>query len=162
MLCEKCKKNEATTHIKTNINGVVETHHLCGHCAAEQGYSNNMFAFGIGDLLGSFLGGSAPVSQSVRCPVCGASFDEIAASGKVGCDKCYEVFLDRLVPSLERMHGRSKHVGKRPQTLNAQPTVAERINCLRGQLNDAVAAQEFERAAQLRDQIKELEEQDND
>jgi protein arginine kinase activator len=164
MLCDKCKKNEATTHIKTNINGVVSSHNLCAHCAAQ--YGGSPFGMGISQMLGSFFdGGSAPVGKTVRCPQCGASFEEIAASGKVGCDKCYEVFLDRLVPSLERMHGRSKHVGKAPAVHLAQAeqhSAADELDRLRAELRAAIEVQEFERAAELRDKIKALEAESNE
>lgn len=164
MLCDKCKKNEATTHIKTNINGVVSSLNLCAHCAAQ--YGGSPFGMGISQMLGSFFdSGSTPASKTVRCPQCGASFDEIAASGKVGCDKCYEVFLDRLVPSLERIHGRSKHVGKAPSAHVAESektSAAGELESLRAELSAAIEKQEFERAAELRDLIKAKEAECNE
>lgn len=163
MLCDKCKKNQATTHIKTNINGVVSSYNLCAHCAEQ--YGGTTFGMGVSQMLGSFFdSGSTAVGKTTRCPQCGASFEEIAASGKVGCDKCYEVFLDRLAPSLERMHGRSKHVGKAPAARLMQPKAADtaELERLRAELSAAIEKQEFERAAELRDQIKAKEAEGNE
>ena len=80
MLCEKCGKNHATTHIKTVINGIVREYNLCGECAAKSGYATN----GITGMLASMLGDMSfpTVTKQKRCEVCGATFADIAKSGK--------------------------------------------------------------------------------
>lgn len=164
MLCDQCGQKPATTHVKTNINGVTHAYHLCEECAAKMGYHTAAGlggGFGLNDLFGSFFGESLAAhpraAQTVRCPGCGASFDDIARSGRVGCAKCYETFLDQLLPSLQRMHGKSRHAGKAPSGATAEAKRESRLESLKRQLAAAVDAQEYEKAAGLRDEIRQLE-----
>ncbi len=166
MLCQNCKKNEATTHLKQIINGDMAESHLCSECASHLGYSDMFSGFGLNlsGLFSSFLGDmmpSIPASSAPRCPGCGASFSDIAKEGKVGCAECYRTFYDKLLPSIQRIHGKIKHSGKVSQSAPAEvkvETKEERIAKLRTQMNDAVAKQEFELAAKIRDEIKAIEE----
>ncbi|MBQ3046141.1 MAG: UvrB/UvrC motif-containing protein [Clostridia bacterium] len=165
MLCQNCGKNEATTHIKQIINGDMAESHLCSECASHLGYSDMFSGFGLNlsELFGGFLGDTKPSvssGKSPRCPKCGSSFDEIVHSGKVGCADCYRTFYDRLLPSIQRIHGKIKHSGKTAAVASAQPkveTTAEKIEKLKSAMNDAVAKQDFENAAKIRDEIKALE-----
>lgn len=165
MLCQNCGKNEATTHIKQIINGDMAESHLCSECASHLGYSDMFSGFGLNlsELFGGFLGDTKPSISSgktPRCPKCGSSFDEIVHSGKVGCADCYRTFYDRLLPSIQRIHGKIKHSGKTAVSSPVQPkieTTAEKIEKLKAAMNDAVSKQEFETAAKIRDEIKALE-----
>ena len=131
MLCQNCGKNEATTHIKQIVNGDMAESHLCAECAQNLGYSDMLSGFGLD--LSEFLG---------------------------GCAECYRTFYDELLPSIQRIHGRIKHSGKASSGAIDQPkeeTKEEKIAKLKTQMDEAVAAQEFEQAAKLRDEIKSLE-----
>lgn len=160
MLCEKCGKNTATTHIKTVINGVVTEMNLCGYCAAKHGYTD--FSKGsLSALLSSMLASgvqNAGKIQTGRCSFCGATFAQIAESGKVGCANCYKDFKNELLPYFKRIHGSVQHSGKNPisvklATTSAAPTIEE----LKIRLAELVALEKFEEAAVLRDKIKEEE-----
>lgn len=157
MLCQSCEKNQATTYIKKVVNGELTEMNLCTECAKEMGYGKIFgTGFDFSNLLGSFLGEGLPARTSAtRCSGCGSSFADIARSGKVGCAGCYEVFYDDLLPSLKRIHGNTKHTGKRAE-IKAQ-TPEHKIKSLKKQLKKAIEAQEFEEAAKLRDEIKVLE-----
>lgn len=165
MLCQNCGKNEATTHIKQIINGDMAESHLCAECAKSLGYSDVFSGFGLdlSEFLGGFLGDMMPSlrrSKTERCPKCGISFNDIVRSGKVGCAECYRTFYDELLPSIQRIHGRIKHSGKASHGASEKPreeTTEEKIEKLKKQMNETVAAQEFENAAKLRDEIKALE-----
>ena len=197
MKCQHCGKNEANVHLRQNINGQVTEHALCTQCAEQMGVGGMFADFGsfggfgglgmmsgfdhfagLGSLLGSMLGGTQQrtLPRTTRCKVCGSSFDDIASRGKLGCADCYELFADRLAPSIERMHNRAKHVGKLPgrPAVSSAPAAApaapaaeqpaarpepktETADDLRAQLRAAVAAEEYEKAAILRDRIKEME-----
>lgn len=162
MLCEKCGKNVATTHIKTNINGVIEVHHLCSECAQQQSYKTpDMLDSLIDSFFGDTLRAQMGSDNRRRCEGCGMCFDDIVETGKVGCDKCYETFLDQLLPSLQRMHGRSRHAGKTPSGAPRVETKQDKISTLKSKLQKAIDAQEFEQAAKLRDEIKEAEKEDD-
>lgn len=163
MLCQKCGINTATTHIRKSINGVQEELMLCSDCAAKLGY--NELSFFSGGLLGSLLAGAMAdktAANAVRCPGCGISFEEIARTGKVGCAGCYTQFGDRLTPTIERLHGRAGHIGKVPENARKKKPEKPLAERLKEELAQAIEAQEFEKAAQLRDQIKELEESGHD
>ena len=185
MLCEICKKNQATFFYKQTKNGVTVEKNLCSSCAKEQGLSvNNGFFdsadFGIdnffGGLLGSFATGGPKIVAARKCPVCSTEMGEIVRSGKVGCAKCYEVFRTSLIPTVTKIHGNVAHCGKIPagcetatekstevpQTENQAPaekelSKEEQLLSLKRKLAEAIELQEYEMAAQYRDSINELE-----
>ncbi len=165
MLCQNCGKNEATTHIKQIINGDMAESHLCSDCASHLGYSDMFSGFGLNlsELFGGFLGDMMPSLSSgktQRCAKCGTSFEEIVHNGRVGCADCYTTFYDRLLPSIQRIHGKIQHSGKVSTAPSETPkveTTEEKIEKLRAAMNEAVAKQEFEEAAKIRDEIKALE-----
>lgn len=161
MLCQNCKKNEATTHIKRIINGETTQAHLCSDCAKSLGYDSMFsdFGFSFSDMLSSFFNEPALASigaHSLRCDKCGSSFEDIVRSGKIGCADCYDTFYDKLLPSLERIHGKTSHEGKIP---NASEIIEKRteLEDLKAELKKAVDAQDYEQAAVLRDKINAAE-----
>ena len=168
MLCQACGKHPATTHVKTIVNGELSECALCAECAKKMGYGDLFgdWGFHFGALLGNPLGKSEPLPHSVRCPSCGASFEDIAQAGKVGCAECYHTFYDRLIPSIQRIHGNTTHRGKRPGSAALvvrgehaiQAVPQEELEIKRRKLQDAIKEQRFEEAAVLRDEIKALEE----
>ena len=164
MICQSCGKNQATTHIKTIVNGELKEYMLCPECAQKMGYAPFFGGMGLNleNFLGSFLGengsfAGAQSQQAVRCKKCGSSFADIARSGKMGCAECYTTFYDKLLPSIQRIHGNTAHCGKVVGSAGLRAKRASELEMLRSQLNEAVRQQEFEQAARLRDQIKELE-----
>ncbi len=163
MLCQNCGKYEATTHVKRIVNGESAEAHLCSDCAKALGYNDVFGGFGntFGDLLGSFFGEpqvSAISSRTIRCEKCGNTFNDIVNSGKIGCADCYTTFYDKLLPSLQRIHGKTRHEGKNPTIIKAEVTNVNPIEDLEEQLRIAIDQQNFEKAAQLRDKINELKE----
>ncbi|MBR6533060.1 MAG: UvrB/UvrC motif-containing protein [Clostridia bacterium] len=162
MLCEKCGKNHATTHIKTVVNGVIREYNLCDSCAANSGYATNSLTGMLASMFGDFTKQESLIPQT-KCSVCGATFRDIAKSGKVGCGECYNTFYDELLPYLKRVHGSTKHVGKVP--CSAPLTViqkGETIEDLRNELARLVREENYEQAAVVRDKIKEMEAGENE
>lgn len=162
MLCQSCGKNTANTHIKKVINGDVKEYMLCESCAKKLGYGDifNDFSLNFDNFLGSFFTENIPHKlrlDSTRCENCGSSFEDISSSGKVGCPNCYKVFYDKLVSSIKRIHGNTKHAGKLAASVNSNKRVENKIDDLKTELGFAIEEQEFEKAAKLRDKIKELE-----
>lgn len=160
MKCEKCGKNTATTHIKSIVNGVAKEINLCAVCAAKEGYGN-ISNVGLAGMLASMFGESLQsVSDNVgtKCSVCGATFSNIAKTGKVGCAECYNTFKNELLPYLKRVHGSTVHVGKVP---NSAPLIVKpkekTVDDLRIELNRLVSEEKYEQAAVVRDEIKRLE-----
>jgi len=169
MLCESCKERNATTHIKRVVNGVLTETHLCTECAGEYGYQTALNVFDMGSILGGLFSKTSNDEEVLRCKNCGSSFEDIKRTGKIGCAQCYDTFRDRLKSMIRQIHGTAEHKGKKPgsSALRVQDpnhammppkvTVLER---LKADLKKAVEEQNFENAAQLRDQIKELEKAD--
>ncbi len=166
MLCQNCGKYEATTHVKRIINGESAEAHLCSDCAKALGYNDVFGGFGntFGDLLGSFFGEPhtpSLTSRGLRCEKCGNTFNDIVNSGKIGCADCYTTFYEKLLPSLQRIHGKTRHEGKNPKILNTEAaTVRNETESLEKELKKAIEEQNFERAAELRDRIKAMKEED--
>ncbi len=160
MICQKCKQQQATTHVKQTVNGKTTEMMLCSSCASALGMNVlSTSSFDVGNLFGSlfaepFLRES---SQQSCCPGCGKTLKEIVQSGLVGCPNCYTTFYERLLPSIQRIHGKTTHVGKVAAAGSVACRKDHELETLRTALEEAVAKQEFERCAQIRDQIKELE-----
>ena len=117
MLCQSCGKNEATTHIKQIINGEMSESHLCAACSGNMGYDDmiDSFGFSVSRLLGGVPRSPARQKQmenAVHCKTCGATFDEIMQTGKVGCSDCYACFADSLMPIIKKIHGKTAHIVK--------------------------------------------------
>ena len=161
MKCEKCGINNATTHIRSVINGKVSEINLCGYCAANNGIGK-FGRYGIMDMLATAykdIETSSTDSVNVmRCRSCGATFADIASKGLVGCPECYKVFHSELMPTIRRIHGKNAHNGKIPYSSAPRLDRRTQIESLRKQMNDAVSTENFELAATLRDRIKSIEE----
>ncbi len=167
MLCENCKKNNATTYFKQNINGNIQEVYLCSECAAKLdmgGMSSSLFDF----FMPSQFRVRAEREQK-KCG-CGTTFYNISKTGKVGCPDCYETFRNELAAVLKKINGAKQHTGRCPQRFEngktedkkvAQPEVKEENleAKLRKELENAIKCENFEEAAKLRDQIKALKEE---
>ncbi|MEE1014047.1 MAG: UvrB/UvrC motif-containing protein [Clostridia bacterium] len=171
MKCQKCQTREATRHITEVINGKKQELHLCSECAAAspefQAMKHNM-DFGIGDFLGGIFGskpknlnGESSPRTSI-CPDCGMPFEEFLQKGRLGCGTCYSVFRNRLERPLRQIHGVCEHVGKVPSRMGGRLRLDRQVSHLEAELNAAVMKQDFERAAELRDRIKELKAQNQE
>lgn len=160
MLCDKCGKNVATTHIRSVVNGKKTEKHLCAECAAKEGIGglgnmglDSMLASMFGDALSPGLSGA----QS-RCKCCGSTFADIAKNGKAGCPECYKTFYNEFLPYLKRVHGSVNHIGKTPAyTAVEEHPAADTLSELKAELKRLVSEEKFEQAAEVRDKIKEME-----
>lgn len=166
MICERCKERQATVHYTEVINGQKKQLNLCEECARElrpQGFSF-MPQLNLHDFLGGLMGHNLGVSgfantssQANHCNVCGLSEKQFAQRGLLGCGSCYENFGGTLDSLVRRIHGTNRHTGKVPERTSDRVKLVKKVESLRKQLKQAVEAEEFERAAQLRDSIRELE-----
>lgn len=175
MLCDHCGKKEATIHFHEAANGQVHEVHLCSACADEMGYNkllagSSPFAGGMTpdwqDFLGSLFSQAMPSHGPAgkSCSFCGTTFEEFAKNAMAGCPHCYRTFYQELLPSIERIHGKTHHVGKIPRSASRdivarreQAVRMRQVDTLKHQLDEAVIRQEYEQAAKLRDEIKALE-----
>ncbi len=161
MLCEKCKANPATTYLKRTINGQTTEQHLCAACAAQTGWGSvwNDFGAEMPTLWGNLFAEPSlrSVTDPIRCECCGHTFGEISRSGKMGCPQCYTTFYDRLLPTIRRLHGKTRHTGKLPQAGTEAAKRERELESLKKQLAEAIEKQEYETCAVLRDRIREQE-----
>ncbi len=162
MLCEVCNKRRASIHYLEKVNDHVQEMHLCEECARDKGGSPKAH-FQIADLLAGLADMEIPVSvkrgKPKNCPGCGLAYEEFRKTGRLGCGRCYETYRDSLAPLLKRIHGSSAHAGKRPPgTAAARTSSAPRgLSALRMRLEQAVQNEEYEEAAKMRDEIREIE-----
>lgn len=160
MICPRCLKREASVHISRNINGKKEEFTVCDQCAKEMGFfGNSDLLFNISDFMSGFMGkGISPaLSDEKICPSCGMSISELAKTSKLGCSKCYEFFDSYLEPVMKRIHGNTRHVGKLPENADETFKKERQLSSLKEELKAAVSREDYEKAAQLRDKIKEME-----
>ena len=155
MLCEKCGKNHANTYYKTTVNGKTKEMYLCSECAAKLNGQSFDDIWNLGGLFfddsffGKALGLSSPKTVK-HCPSCGVTVQYIADTGKVGCADCYTTFDKELEAAIKRAHGASEH--KNETQPKADP-IAEKKALLR----QAIENEEYEKAAEIRDEIRKLE-----
>lgn len=164
MYCEECKQKPAAVHLTQVFNGNIMQSHLCEECAAKKG--GFMFdpgnKFSIPNLLSSIFGAGCsaaptPPTELDGCPNCGMTFDDIRQTGKLGCSECYKVFEQELEPTLRRIHGNSQHIGKIPSRGGEKVLLRKQMDNLKTQLQEAVNREEYEKAAGIRDNIKDME-----
>jgi protein arginine kinase activator len=154
MKCDLCDK-EAVVHLTQVINGEMKEIHLCEEHAIEQGIDLNS-PISITDIL---MGLSAPQKSiagelSLACPRCGLTRDEFRKTGRLGCPECYKTFMAELTMAIKTMHHSGQHIGKIPEREGVQTRMKSKIARLQQELDAAVAREDFEKAAKLRDQIK--------
>ena len=159
MKCEHCHQNEATVHLTQVAEGQVKKLHLCEQCAKEMGMDFEG-PMAMADLVLG-LGQPSPEKKSPEtsaCPQCHLTRADFKKTGRLGCPYCYEHFRAELTPMIKAMHHGERHVGKRPPVSKARTPVPERLAELRRRLEEAVAAEQYEAAAALRDEIRALTE----
>lgn len=168
MLCEECKTNEACYTVSVMAGDEMTTRHLCAECMAKM---NANFAGGnIRNLLSSILsaitGTETPAPQEedsgVVCPRCQTTQSQFTRTGRLGCPACYEAFREQLQPMLLQIHGRVQHAGRQPLTTEDAQRTRSRQEALTRQMEQAVALEDFETAARLRDQLRALAGQKED
>jgi protein arginine kinase activator len=162
--CQRCGKADAVVNLTTIVSDEMKTEHLCEACAAEKGLESGKVpdSFPLTDFLAQMgeepTAGMATSQDAVNCTFCGLSFAGFRESGRLGCPHCYSTFETHLRGLLRRIHGSTQHIGK--VYLPPDPSQNERekrLEGLRRKLSRAVDSEDFERAAQLRDQIRALE-----
>jgi len=161
MICEQCGKKSATVHITKIENGKKSDMHLCDQCAVASSPFHMSPTFTMSDLLAGLINsGSVPmkmdISEQPKCDVCGLSYDRFKATGRFGCSNCYTVFGERLNPLFKRVHGNTTHTGKIPSRAGARIKTIRLVEKLKMKLEEAIQNEEYEKAAQLRDEIKQI------
>ena len=95
--------------------------------------------------------------SEMKCPACGFTYQDFKKVGRLGCGDCYEAFKKQLDPLLKRIHGANRHIGKVPLMVGKNIRENASVQDMKTQLEKAIAAEEFEEAARLRDVIRDME-----
>lgn len=166
MTCQECGKRPATLHFTKIVNGEKTEFRICEACAREKGemIPGTPNGFSIHNLLSGLLnlepgsaGASGTKTTPLRCENCGLTYTQFSKIGRFGCKHCYEHFVDRLDPLFKRVHGNISHVGKVPKRSGGIIQYKREINELKKSLARHIELEEFEKAAGIRDEIRELE-----
>lgn len=157
MLCQKCGKNNASVKIVKNYNGNVEELHLCSACASKEDLNFNQDFYNH-PLFSSLFNAFTPLGKNeVVCDRCKTSYSEFKKSGKFGCSDCFNKFEPYLESLFKNIHGATAHTGKLPKR-SAEPLRLKRhTDDLKKKLKQAIAEENFEEAAKLRDEIRSIE-----
>ncbi|MBS4179703.1 UvrB/UvrC motif-containing protein [Lederbergia citrea] len=171
MICQECKERPATLHFTKVVNGEKTAIQLCEKCAQEKGeffMMDGAGGFSFNDLLAGLLNldpsiqqaqsAPSPTHQIIQCEVCKMTFQQFINIGRFGCANCYEAFKGQMTPILKRLHsGNIQHGGKVPKRIGGSIHLKKQVQLLKEELRSLVVQEEFEKAAEVRDQIRSLE-----
>lgn len=165
MMCEECGVRPAKFHLTTIAGEQKRERRLCEVCMAK--YQKQLPGIDFANLAGFLSGflqnnGGAPSEKIdeefalLACTNCGTTYSTFQKSGKLGCAQCYKVFQKPLETLLMRIHGNTQHAGRIPEGIKSDVSIRMNIERLKQQLAKSIAAEEYENAAKLRDQIRGL------
>lgn len=169
MNCEQCSKNYATYHLTAIENGKKSEKHLCEECARKAG-----MGFSFNASIADILGGKGdkpkekPKKSTKGCPDCGMTYAEFRQKGRFGCPNDYSFFGDEIPKILEKIHGKTQHIGKVPKSTEARESEEDKamrerekikaeIEKLKAELETYIKQEAYEKAAAIRDQIRKME-----
>jgi protein arginine kinase activator len=158
MQCDVCKTNQATVFLTQIVDGKMQKVNLCESCSKEKGVTDPT-GFALADLLLG-LGAAQEMERGgsvQKCPACGFSQADFKKTGRLGCATCYTTFADGLSTLIKGMHKGTDHVGKVPSRLAKTIERETQLKTLQRDLKKAVASEDYESAATLRDQIRHLD-----
>ncbi len=168
MKCQQCEK-AATFHITELTGGKPQELHLCEDHARQYLTSSASEPASVGSMaaalaqqmaqqmaIGQTAEELAQVDQQA-CPICGMTFFEFRSHGRLGCPHDYVAFKAQLEPLILNIHGEGEHVGKRPRQTSAGSERRTQLIRLRREMKEAVEGERYERASELRDEIRRIE-----
>lgn len=160
MLCQKCGQNPATVHLTQIEKGEKREVHLCESCAQTEDVS----PFSAQTLFSQLVDASKAaggLQADVSCDRCGLSYSEFRQRGRLGCADCYKLFKSGLVQLLEKIHGSTQHLGKIPPSAGSRLKRERELIELKRELTRVIQREEYEKAADIRDRIRVLEEEED-
>jgi Uncharacterized protein with conserved CXXC pairs len=151
-------------NVQINENGNISMLYLCSECAAKRGLAF-LAPFSLGDVFPHAIRSD---HDELRCKTCGMTLSQFKKVGVVGCQNCYHDLRTGTEPILRQVQKGMRHVGRTPighsaaklpshSTAEKQDDQLVELNRLQAEMNQAVAKEDFENAAVLRDQIRTME-----
>ena len=165
MMCEDCGIRAAKFHLMTIINGERVERNLCPVCMAKHRKQIPGIDFSnLAGILNSILEDRDAAGreqqeeemESCVCEQCGMTYLEFQKCGMLGCANCYKAFRAPLSALLQRVHGNTQHAGRIPGGVHSGVSIRMNIDRLKQKLQKAIADEEYEQAAKLRDAIRAL------
>ena len=166
--CERCNKNQANVHIVKVFGGIKKELDVCEKCAKELGEFNlnsildveNTFSLnilsGLVDYFNNNQQSSVVKITDSECPKCKTTYAEFKNTGFLGCDECYKQFSKILAIFIKRVQNGTEHNGKIPARCGEKVIKMKELNDLKDKLQKYVLSEEYEKAAEVRDLIKQL------
>lgn len=172
MRCDRCGKEGATVHIVKVIKGKKVESWLCNECAQKDQELNMFKAFNaneisVDDMINELAGYLTDINfvpydaSKIVCKNCGTTCEEYKKTGIVGCPECYRYFNGDIEYDLEKNQGAKVHIGKIPERACKALIIKRKLETLKEELNKLVKVEEYEKAAEVRDKIKTLQEKMN-
>ena len=176
MQCDICGKKKATVHLTEIVDQQMSEMHLCEECARQKSVQMEQ-QFGLADLLAGLAdmgtkagtttnkeATAAAKTAALTCAKCNLSYDDFRKFGRLGCGHCYISFKEQLDALLKKIHGSNHHLGKmiaKTKKTTALPkNKKDDLSTLRQDLQEAIHSEDFEKAALIRDKIRDLEKKD--
>ncbi len=163
MRCERCQSEEVTVRIldvRVSMDGrTVAVSELCKNCARTAGVAiphaqnwSSMLTMLAKTILPAEGGGAEVKAETapegLTCPACGWTLRDLRQTSRFGCPRDYEVFGPHALELLDRLQGFTKHCNLSEES---------EVDRLATELTEAVAQEDYEAAARIRDQIRNLE-----
>ena len=174
MICEMCKKKDATIFIKEVVLGKTKTYALCDDCMKKHKETMIPSNIQIDKLIQSLISFADEETKKInkkekitkkqktkRCENCLSTYDEVILAASPGCEECYKYFENEIMNILKKVSNEKIHVGKMPSKKNTSEELNDKDELIRKyklELNDAISCEDFEKAAKLRDEIRKLNE----
>jgi protein arginine kinase activator len=164
MKCQQCDR-PATFHITELTGGKPQELHLCEEHARQyltQSDEEQPATPSLAGVLAQQLAVGQTAEELARldqrsCPVCGITFYEFRNQGRLGCPHDYVCFQSELEPLIVNIHAETEHVGKRPTRYSEGTERRTHLIRLRREMKEAITAERYERASELRDEIRSIE-----
>ena len=173
-MCEECGKREAMCIVGVAMGEQMTQRHLCQECMARM--SMSIATGNIGQLLGSLMEAVGHMPEAVQpkqeapkpqlprenntCPSCGMTLHDFIKRGTLGCGACYGAFAKHITPVLEKLNSDTEYRGRSPLSTQEDQQRRREMEKLQRSMEEAAQAEDFERAAQLRDKLRALAEED--
>lgn len=158
--CEDCQK-PTEIHYTFMTGGKEVKVHLCADCPKKQKIEEEGSHGLLEDLapdLSEEVAEAVSHESVMRCPECGFSLQDLERTKRLGCPACYTTFEAPITQLLQAVQRGSTHVGKFSKRYENKELLENRMNHLKNRLNAAVKDEQYENAAEIRDEIRRLQE----
>lgn len=154
--CDLCGKREAELKVsQVDKDGQTTEIEVCAECARRRGFSEiESIKHDVVQILAEMRKKVADEDAQLVCAACGMSFADFKRQGRIGCGGCYEAFGEKLVPLIRRIQGAAQHVGRSPRGGRKEAQLTVGVQRLGAELQSAIQAEDYERAARLRDALR--------